>query len=192
MDKAYVTEQLNKLQLSDPDFNKFGVEYHKYQLQPTISSEQLLKLESKYKISLPDEYRDFLLTIGNGGAGPGYGLLPFQDSRISLTLKDSESIEGFKPPQHDLLKLCEHGCGSASFLALTGKERGYIWYLDDLMFCYVPLLKEPRDYSHLYDLQHEEWEKETDKLMDTLRDVEPADKWTFTEWYRNWLSDVPF
>ncbi len=33
--------------------------------------------EAHYRIALPSDYREFLLRIGNGGAGPGYGLQRF-------------------------------------------------------------------------------------------------------------------
>ena len=41
-------------------------------LNPCIDIRELEKFEREHGISLPDDYRCFLLKIGNGGAGPPY------------------------------------------------------------------------------------------------------------------------
>ena len=47
---------------------------------PTISEDALLKLENAYGFCLPNEYRDFLKYIGNGGEPPRYGILSAEDA----------------------------------------------------------------------------------------------------------------
>ena len=74
MNKDFVLEKLAKKRELDPDCIGFGVKKHRYELQPPIEESRLVKLERKYGISLPEEYRHFVLEIGNGGAGPSYGL----------------------------------------------------------------------------------------------------------------------
>lgn len=54
----------------------FGDDDHCYRLGPPLSEEDLLAFESEHGIRLPEEYRCFLALVGNGGAGPGYGLRP--------------------------------------------------------------------------------------------------------------------
>ncbi|WP_459212190.1 SMI1/KNR4 family protein [Aquimarina rhabdastrellae] len=78
--------KLDKVKISDPDFNEFGARSHKYQLNKPVTTEQLLKFENTYNIILPSGYRSFITKIGNGGiehpnyinsksgAGPGYGI----------------------------------------------------------------------------------------------------------------------
>lgn len=39
-------------------------------LNPTLSESEIIAFETKHKVFLPKDYRDFLLTIGNGGDGP--------------------------------------------------------------------------------------------------------------------------
>lgn len=52
----------------------FGVEKHLFQLRPPASPTEVEALEQEYQVRLPSDYRVFLLEVGNGGAGPGYGL----------------------------------------------------------------------------------------------------------------------
>ena len=67
-------KDLEKLQTTDgvPDF--FGSSMHKYILNPTVSEATVLEFEAKHAIQLPQDYRCFLMEVGNGGAGPHYGL----------------------------------------------------------------------------------------------------------------------
>lgn len=55
-------------------FNLFGASRHQYILNPPLSRRKLNKIEKEYGISLPEDYRFFLLHFANGGAGPGYEL----------------------------------------------------------------------------------------------------------------------
>ncbi|MBW4612784.1 MAG: SMI1/KNR4 family protein [Desmonostoc vinosum HA7617-LM4] len=66
--------KLTQLATLDATFQVFGSESHQYQLNPCLSETDIQIFETKYKITLPSDYRNFVLEIGNGGAGPGYGL----------------------------------------------------------------------------------------------------------------------
>jgi hypothetical protein len=56
----------------------FGAWGHKWSVEPRLRPDELLALESRLRVRLPDEYRDFLLEVSRGGAGPGYGLFPLR------------------------------------------------------------------------------------------------------------------
>lgn len=47
---------------------------HRFQLGPPLSADALAEAEQFYAIRLPDDYAAFLRHLGNGGAGPSYGL----------------------------------------------------------------------------------------------------------------------
>lgn len=55
----------------------FGSAMHNYQLNPPIPVSTIEEFEVRNGITLPDDYRLFITQIGNGGAGPYYGLFPF-------------------------------------------------------------------------------------------------------------------
>ena len=50
------------------------VDPHKYVLNPPLPDSGVLLFEAEHGILLPTEYREFLFSVGNGGAGPGYGV----------------------------------------------------------------------------------------------------------------------
>ncbi|GAA3769762.1 SMI1/KNR4 family protein [Flavobacterium ginsengiterrae] len=72
---------------SDLDFKVFGASSHKYEIGPTVTTDEVLKFEKEYDLDLPECYKAFLLHIGNGGisyensaAGPCYGIFPFGEN----------------------------------------------------------------------------------------------------------------
>lgn len=55
--------------------NNFEVADYKFVMNAPIAESELLAFEETYQIRLPEDYREFLLNVGNGGAGPYHGLL---------------------------------------------------------------------------------------------------------------------
>jgi hypothetical protein len=51
---------------------------HHFLLQPPLSEADVAEAEEELGISLPFDYRTFLLEVGAGGAGPFYGIFPLQ------------------------------------------------------------------------------------------------------------------
>jgi len=58
----------------------FGADAHRFRLLPPVTEQEIRKFEARYGISLPAEYRVFLMRVGRGGAGPAYGLIDFNES----------------------------------------------------------------------------------------------------------------
>ncbi|WP_027346857.1 SMI1/KNR4 family protein [Hamadaea tsunoensis] len=54
----------------------FGADGHAFDLALALSPGELDELEAWLGVTLPDEYRSFLVEVGAGGAGPGYGVFP--------------------------------------------------------------------------------------------------------------------
>lgn len=65
---------LECVRASGSSFGVFGEDGHNYGLNPTLSEDELTEFETDHGVRLPDDYRQFLLRVGNGGAGPYYGL----------------------------------------------------------------------------------------------------------------------
>lgn len=72
-----VRERINRLKELDADRVQFGARSHEHRLGPPLSEAECDQIERAYGISLPEDYRSFITTVGNGGAGPGYGLERF-------------------------------------------------------------------------------------------------------------------
>jgi len=52
----------------------FGSEAHHFQLNSVLFESEAAAFERDYKIVLPADYRQFITKLGNGGAGPFYGV----------------------------------------------------------------------------------------------------------------------
>jgi hypothetical protein len=76
MNLQQVKEKLDLLRRLDWDFDYFGSKVHRYKLFPPLSAEGLVAIENKHGCAFPDDYRAFVTELGNGGAGPNYGLFP--------------------------------------------------------------------------------------------------------------------
>jgi hypothetical protein len=70
----HIRKQLAELRQLDVDRNLFGAKIHGYELQPTISEADITHYEKQQGITIPEEYRYFVTEVGNGGAGPFYGI----------------------------------------------------------------------------------------------------------------------
>lgn len=71
-----IKSKLRQLRKSDYGLEIFGANGHRYRLNSCLDESEIRNFELKHNIKLPEEYVTFLITIGNGGAGPFYGLEP--------------------------------------------------------------------------------------------------------------------
>lgn len=69
-----ILEKIKKLKALDKGFSVFGSKSHKYKFGKCLIEDEILEFEYKYGIELPEDYRNFFKFVGNGGAGPYYGL----------------------------------------------------------------------------------------------------------------------
>jgi hypothetical protein len=85
MDILRLQQKLDLLRDADQTLNVFGSATHRYVVQPCLDETSLQAIEAQHQIHLPDEYRQFLLHIGNGGAGPYNGLASLEQALASTT-----------------------------------------------------------------------------------------------------------
>lgn len=71
-----IQEQLAQLAAAERERWIAGADSHKYRLNPPAGTAVLARAESAIGAPLPAEYREFVTTVGDGGAGPYYGVLP--------------------------------------------------------------------------------------------------------------------
>lgn len=144
-----IRDKLRRLRETDTGLSFFGAREHRYELNPPVPESVVAALEGKYGVTLPAQYREFLLSAGDGGAGPYYGLYPLRyayeemgwikpgDIRKPFPLDRPWNPDGDAEEQYDLpagaglhdgcIMLSHHGCGYWSFLVVTGAERGNVW-----------------------------------------------------------------
>lgn len=67
-----IAEKLRRAR--EMDAQPFGVESHGMRLHPPIALDELAAIEARLGVALPEEYRGFIIRIGDGGAGPAYGM----------------------------------------------------------------------------------------------------------------------
>lgn len=79
----------------------FGALGHQWVLEDPLTPGELAELEAQTGVRLPEEYRDFLLYVGAGGAGPAYGLFPVR------RVEDRWRWEGDGAELADLSRLAE-------------------------------------------------------------------------------------
>ena len=133
---------LEKAQIADADLKQFGAKNHKYQWNPPAALADVEAFEREIGVTLPEGYRDFLLQVGDGGAGPFYGLFSLKQVHGWL----GWPLEPEKPPilRPGMSKVETHegenwkrGCipieseGDTYFtcLMVTGPERGRVVYI---------------------------------------------------------------
>ncbi len=75
-----IRPKLAQLRERDAHHSLFGSKTHGYGLGLCWREEQIHTVEADCGIRFPESYRHFLLHVGNGGAGPGYGLLALEES----------------------------------------------------------------------------------------------------------------
>lgn len=75
-DASDIQARLAVMSAEDPQLRRFGATRHRYRLGPILSEADVAAFEAHHRITLPDAYRSFLLTVGDGGAGPDHGLYP--------------------------------------------------------------------------------------------------------------------
>ncbi|MGE5194321.1 MAG: SMI1/KNR4 family protein [Deltaproteobacteria bacterium] len=96
LDKQVILDMLKRLRRRDRTRRLFGAAEHDYRLNPPVSVSVVEKFERTHGIVLPEDYRYFITEIGNGGAGPYYGLFPFElhDGSLSLPECDGGDLIG--------------------------------------------------------------------------------------------------
>lgn len=137
-------KQLEEAKREDQELKQFGAKTHKYSVNPTIALETIEQFENKIGVSLPEEYRDFLLYVGNGGAGPFYGMFCLEQVEHWLQwelepdrpplLCPEQSNESLDQEEDNWRRGCipigSQGDTYFTGLMLTGENRGHIVYIE--------------------------------------------------------------
>src|SRR3954463_3427399 len=74
-----IKTKLEELKSLDRGFSLFGSPGHRYKLNRVLPLQIIRQFEETHNVKLPGAYVQFLTELGNGGAGPFYGLEPFEN-----------------------------------------------------------------------------------------------------------------
>ncbi|MDO7907753.1 SMI1/KNR4 family protein [Paenibacillus sp. JX-17] len=69
-----ILRKLKQLAALDPALDLFGADQHRYRLAPPWNEDQVRGFEKAWSVTLPENYKAFIMQAGAGGAGPYYGL----------------------------------------------------------------------------------------------------------------------
>jgi hypothetical protein len=75
-----IEQKLVILRELDTGLNLFGARTHNYILNQPASEREIAEFEKLYGVTLPSGYLEFIRNVGNGGAGPYYGLEPLENT----------------------------------------------------------------------------------------------------------------
>ena len=87
-----ILEDLEALRRKGGEAQVHGALAHRFRVQPVVPTSTIERFEADHRIVLPDEYRSFLTRVGNGGAGPAYGV--FSLGYMDGTRSDEPWAEG--------------------------------------------------------------------------------------------------
>jgi hypothetical protein len=152
LDVSLIKQKLGLLERARPRSRA-----HELCLNPCLSEPEVRQFEQKYRIELPEDYRDFLLKVGNGGAsvfplGIESQAYSYQQAmEMWLTgdlalnqpfphheawnMAEPDDDEGtwfddvYCHPQYTVGSLPVHhyGCAVYDILVISGRERGNVW-----------------------------------------------------------------
>lgn len=97
-DKPTIIRLLSDLERKDRHRSVFGSAVHDYKLNPPIPVSTIEEFEARHGIRLPDDYRYFITEIGNGGAGPAYGLFPFGQVEDGRSWEEGDLVGNVSQP----------------------------------------------------------------------------------------------
>jgi len=141
-----VVAKLARLEALDMQCQVFGADHHRYRLFPCLPKEDLSRLERWLGVPFPDELRAFYRDVGNGVAGPYYGLReaeaikgynPSKPYTQAATLRAFAQSRGLAEEGEDyfelgreylagLITIIDEGCGHEVCLVTTGLRAGEV------------------------------------------------------------------
>ena len=185
----HIPRKLIELAIKDEKREIFGAWNHQYILNPCLSKKEVAQFEAEHNIQLPTDYRAFLLQVGNGGAGPNYGMYRLDKclDQLGVVRANAHPERPFphtkrwsawyqlqcEQERHDygLIVLSDEGCGMTSVLIVSGAEKGHVW-------------KDDRaNNGEIFPLC-----LDTKPNAESFYGTSKKDRLSFLDWYEHWLN----
>lgn len=179
----------NKLFLAqqvDQNCEGFGSDSHQYQVKSKLSLKSVDALQIQLNCQLPTDYVQFITEIGNGGAGPYYGLVSL-DQAVNKYDKYSINLPCLLSPDmtaEEWQTLCylDDDCSDEEFEEVENKIHQGMIYLGTCGCTYDLMLVVNGSYSGRIVYTHD-W-------SDDLPPYQFSYEHSFLEWYERWLDEV--
>lgn len=165
-------------------FEKLGLQRGREVTESTVAA-----FEKAQRIRLPEDYRAFLLAVGEGAAGPDYGLLTLEGALEERGKTIYDLADEFPAPESTrdhldfsvggILPIQYSGCSYFSGLITTGPCRGQVWSSVEDRPGWVPcsnasIRVKDDDYRGYYDA--------------VLAPANAKYRLGFAAWYASWLE----
>ncbi|HEY0429912.1 MAG TPA: SMI1/KNR4 family protein [Pyrinomonadaceae bacterium] len=133
-------EKLERLKNLDRQCQAFGAEEHRYIVNSRLPDELISDFEEHRYFKIPLELRRFYMEVGNGIAGPGYGLsdifqlggfrphMPYEDVE---NLKQRDGVDFDISRLTGVIPIVPEGCGHQVCLIASGEKAGKIIYVSE-------------------------------------------------------------
>lgn len=197
MDAAAFRTSIEKLKRADAKLQVFGAGAHRWQVVPPLPEREIKAFEERYGIVLPEDYRSFIREVGNGGAGPYYGLYPLGVFSDVEGLDSADSIGDLSRPfRHteawNLDDQPDPRVDEEAYEAWTDRYFDSKW-IDGA----IPICHEGCNYYNLLVVTGPErghiWvdgRSSDGGIAPAQRDDIKGQRLTFLDWYQVWLEKV--
>jgi len=140
----HIVEKLARLKSLDRQCQVFGAELHQYHLKPCVPENILLGFAGWLRVEVPAELLSFYREVGDGVAGPYYGLRtaalvdqyrasePYKDASTLRAIArngetdESDYFEVGREQITGLISIIDEGCGHEYCLVTTGPKTGKV------------------------------------------------------------------
>ena len=178
----------------EPDSGALAAQFA---LNAPVSPAEIAAFENANRVSLPADYRFFLLNVGNGGAGPNYGVnklgyasldeqwnswlvgnlsTPFPHVAAWNPPAPRPGSEEFEPfmcdvycvPTDGAIPMCDHGCNIRTWLVVAGPEYGHLWDENRTDLKGLFPVKQPRCCRVTFSMWYLAWLRELEDNLGIL------------------------
>lgn len=183
-----ILDKLARLKALDRQYQAFGARTHRYHLQPCLSEAAINEVERRRGVALPPALRSFYAAVGDGIAGPDYGLNSADCLKGHRADEPYPGVEVFRqiaaaqgePPDESgyfemahralsgLLSIIDQGCGHQTCLIAAGPKIGRIVYVSADGF----VVETDKTLPDIYD----EWLNHEIELFETVERLMRAGK----------------
>lgn len=184
---AQIHDDAARLARVDPKRLRFGAAAHDYAFRARLTAARVEAIARDTGSVLPEDYQSFLIEVGDGGCGPGYGLVPLDHPAQLAWMGKRCHLDGALTPVRDpdpetkayydsdarldgTIILADHGCCYLSVLVVDRASVAFGRVYADLRSGGVGLIPTHPTFGAWYA----EWLKESLHDPPLLRSPVPA------------------